>query len=57
VVRSCFGELGPDLSRGMLFLVMFAKILVQLIAMELRSLKERKHLETVAWKWMFEMLK
>jgi hypothetical protein len=47
VVRSCFEEFGPGLSRGMRFLVMSTKILVQLISMELMSLNERKHFQNV----------
>jgi hypothetical protein len=57
VVRSCFGEFGPGLSRGMRFLVMFTKILVQLISMELRLLNERKHFENVCVEVVFELSK
>jgi hypothetical protein len=42
VVRSCFGEVGADLSTDILVRANFAKIIVQSISMDLTSLEKRK---------------
>lgn len=57
MVRSCFGEVGADLSTDILVRANFAKIIVQSISMDLTSLEKGNAagmvvLRIVPWMWM-----